>query len=135
MSVDIAQIQEIADRKFLFLSELPIIKENLTHLENELPSELLYHNYKHTHSVLKESILFALHDNISDRELELIAIAAAYHDSGFIYQKENNESICADLAREAMKKTNQYTEQEITLVAKMIEDTRLYEVDGVFSGY
>src|SRR5690606_38647195 len=107
-------------------SQMEIVQSILEKLEKDLPEDLYYHNYNHTISVFKEAILFAVYDGLSEREIELLAIASAYHDAGFLFQREDNESIAARLVAEEMKKTKQYENSEIKLVQEMIEDTKLF---------
>lgn len=111
----------------------PLISSILERLKNELPDTLYYHNVQHTEEVLFHAILLALHDQLSEREIELLAIAASYHDAGFLKQKEDNESIAAQMADDALQQSNLssniiYTPEEITLIKEMIEDTRILNI-------
>lgn len=108
----------------------PLISEILDRLKNELPKDLHYHSAAHTDDVLREVVLFSLLDGLSDREIELLAVAAAYHDAGFIASPVNNESIGARMARAAMEKQGGFTPDEIRLVEHMILDTRLVETSA-----
>lgn len=109
------------------LRKLPIVKDALERLKAGLPSDLLYHAYEHTEDVLAEAILFAMTDKLPEREVELLAIAAAYHDLGFIKSPIRNEPIGAKEATEAMRADGTYTESEVATVAQMILDTMLVE--------
>jgi len=111
----------------------PIISSILGRLKNELPETLYYHNIKHTEEVLYHVVLLALHDQLSEREIELLAIAAAYHDAGFLQKKEDNESIAANMVEEALLHANLnlniiYNPEEITLIKEMIEDTKILNI-------
>jgi uncharacterized protein len=117
----------------LELQERPIIAEIFSILQRDLAPELCYHNYTHSLEVFEEAIMLALHDNLADRDIELLAIAAAYHDAGFLYQKEDNEQIAAKMATNALYRTGGYTEHEISLVQEMIEDTKVMLVDHQFT--
>lgn len=100
-----------------------LIAPILSKLKQDLSPELFYHNAAHTEEVMREAILFALQDGLSSREIELIAIAAAFHDAGFLSQKGENEALGSKLAVEVMKDEGTYTEEEIQLVRQMILDT------------
>ena len=106
-------------------SGLDIVFAALKKLQDFLPTNLLFHSVDHTIDVLNEVILFGTHNALDERSLELLAIAAAYHDIGFITQSSANEEIGANEAKAAMQTTARYSEQEITLVHTMILDTTL----------
>jgi signal transduction histidine kinase len=106
---------------------VPAVHNALTVLKEQLPKELYYHGAAHTDDVLSEVLRFALIDKVSPRELELLAIAAACHDIGFIKSPVMNEPLGAAHARAEMSKAGGYSEEEIALVERMILDTALVE--------
>ena len=61
---------------------------------------------------------------IDDRDALLLAIAAAFHDAGFLKQLPKNEPIGANIAVEAMAKSGRFSLEERELVEQMILDTR-----------
>ena len=109
------------------MQKLPVVRRTLELLKEKLPRELYYHSAPHTDDVLSETLRFALTDKLSPREIELLAIAAACHDVGFITRPAMNESLGAEHARLEMTKAGGYTEEEIALVERMILDTALVE--------
>lgn len=110
---------------FSDLRKLPIIAAALGRLKNELPKVLKYHVAEHTDDVMKEALTFAIHDNLLPRDLELLAIAAVFHDIGFVYNIQENEALAAQTAKEAMVAAKSYGEQEIECVAQMIMSTQV----------
>lgn len=106
---------------------LPVVKTTLAVLKEQLPKELHYHGAPHTDDVLAEAMRFALLDKVSPRELELLAIAAACHDVGFVKSPVMNEPVGAAYARGEMTRVGGYSEEEISLVERMILDTALVE--------
>lgn len=108
------------------------VKEALTLLRSKLPTTLLYHAYEHTEDVLREAVELAASDGLSARETELIAIAAAWHDVGFVWQPNHNEPLAADAARRYLSSTGHFTTEEIDLVAHMILDTALIYTEDSF---
>lgn len=82
------------------LIKKPEIVEALK-LFDKLPSNLCYHNKDHTLDVIKETILFAVVDYADRDTIELEAIAAAWHDVGYIKQSENHELISAELFKQS----------------------------------
>ncbi len=115
------------------LYAIPIVTDAIKLLENKLPTELYYHSVEHTQRVLKKAVEFAIHENIESRDIEIIAIAAAYHDTGFTVRYEQNEAIGASIAAAAMRKNASYTEHEIETVEKMILSTAVLSTDHGFN--
>lgn len=111
------------------LRSMSLIAEAFAILEERLPADLTYHSSAHTEDVFREAVALALHDGCSDREVELVAIAAAFHDAGYIQSRSNNEAIGAAMAAAAMQRTGGYTIDEICLVEEMILDTRVVDSD------
>jgi signal transduction histidine kinase/predicted metal-dependent HD superfamily phosphohydrolase len=101
-----------------------LVSAALAKLRSELAEDLYYHSSEHSVDVLHDAILYAIEDGLSNAELELIAIAAAFHDSGFIKGRKENEIWAAEFARSAMLGSG-YSEEQISLVERMILDTRL----------
>lgn len=107
------------------LVSLPIVTEILERLERELSPQYTFHSAQHSRDVLNEVILFSETESRAPREIELLAIAAAYHDAGFLEREKENEPIGAEIAAEAMERFGGYSGDEIALVKQMICDTRL----------
>lgn len=124
VEINLEEIEKKAQETLKLLREKPIIKEVLERLKTELPPGLAYHNAEHTDDVLGEAILLAIYDNLPKEDVELLAIAAAYHDSGFIKRPNLNEEIGARIAAEAMEKYS-YSADKIKIVAEAIEDTQV----------
>ncbi len=107
------------------LTQLPIVQQAFSRLDNELPEDLHYHSAQHTRDVFAEALRFAVEDGLGERELLLIAVAAAYHDLGYLERYEKNEPVGADLAERAMRDAGGFTELEITEVREMILSTQV----------
>ncbi|MDD2943703.1 MAG: HD domain-containing protein [bacterium] len=101
----------------------PLIAPIIERLRNELPVNLAYHNLAHTLDVIHEVEVLADMSSLSLREKELLLIAAAYHDSGYLFSYENNEKKGAMLAVSAMRRASTYSESEIEFVRKSILET------------
>lgn len=111
------------------LREHLIVRETLDLLARDLPDSLWYHALPHTQDVLDEVIRFGVTDNLPPRDLELLAIAAACHDVGFVSTPTSNESLGAAFARERMERQGGFSSEEIDLVERMILDTALITTD------
>ena len=122
--------QEQISLALAHLIALPLVQEALTLLDKALPDNLSYHTKGHTLEVLRESIRFAVTEGLSERELELLAIAAAFHDTGFIKSPVANELIGAEFARKALQRTGDFSTVEIQLIDQMILDTKLVELSS-----
>lgn len=107
------------------LLQLPLIAEILGRLRRELDPKLSYHSPQHSLDVLSDALRFACHDGLSARDCELLAIAAAYHDAGYLERYKANEPIGAAMAAAAMQSTGSYTADEIRLVEQMILSTQI----------
>ena len=116
-----------ARARFEELCAAPIVAQILARLREELPSSLYYHSVEHTADVIGEALVLAATAGLPARDTELLAVAAAYHDSGFIITPVDNEAYGARFAREAMQKLGGFTAAEIDCVMQMIMDTRLVE--------
>lgn len=93
-------------------------------LDHPNPSLRYHGGVSHTYDVLEEAIRLALMDCLPEHEVELIAIGAAFHDTGFIIQRSRNEAVGASLAARSMK-THGYCDDDIRKVEAMISDTAI----------
>lgn len=119
---------DIVKEKAAALRMKPIISLILNKLNQDLPSDLFYHSVEHTEDVFEEAVRYALCEGLKEKEIELLAIAAAYHDAGFIEKRSDNEEIGAAMAEQAMREHN-YSSDEIDCVKTMILDTHLINTD------
>lgn len=119
--------ETVLDDKYQELCKLPLIANALDMLEEGLSEELCFHSSSHTKNVIHEALYFAMQEGVSESELTLVAIAAAYHDTGFINSHTDNEQEGAELASRAMQATGDYSPEEIELVKTMILDTRMVQ--------
>lgn len=101
--------------------------------------DLPYHGGSHTWKVLKDALAFAIADDCSPREILLVAIAAVFHDIGYVERNKQNEPIGAAYARNAMEvyskmslRGEHFTANEVDIVEQMILDTALkFDGDGL----
>jgi hypothetical protein len=123
--------EELKDRVeslYMELTKRPEIKEALDLLD-QLPENLIYHNKNHTIDVMKETILFALADGASQDIIELSAIAAAWHDVGYIRQYEHNEPVAVELFRQS-EAFNNLSESDREEIISIILDTQMVMSDN-----
>lgn len=106
---------------------IDVVASVLGELEVGLSPQLTYHSLAHTESVLADALMLAQSEGCSFEEQKLIAIAAAYHDAGFLDQAEQNEPLGASRAREAMERSQGYGPGDINAVTQMILDTTVMQ--------
>ena len=103
----------------------PLVTETVATLVSDLDPTLYYHCSAHTQDVLRQTLELAAEDALDDRDVLLLAIAAAFHDAGFLKQRPKNEPIGAKMAVDAMAKSGRFSLDERALVEQMILDTQL----------
>ena len=103
----------------------PLVTETVATLVSDLDPTLYYHCPAHTKDVLRQTLELAAADELDDRDVLLLAIAAAFHDAGFLKQRPKNEPIGAKMAGEAMAQSGRFSHEECELVEQMILDTQL----------
>jgi predicted metal-dependent HD superfamily phosphohydrolase len=135
-TIDEKSYEKKVEELFSYFKELPVISRGFDFIDKGLaakypelakrfPGEVLpYHGKHHSEDVLKEAILFALIEGVSEHDLELLAVAATYHDTGFVEQYDANEEKGAATAEKFMREEKRYSEDDITRVKKAILGTR-----------
>ena len=83
-----------------------------------------YHNLNHTLEVLDVSYQISLAENITLDEIEIIKIAAWFHDTGYVVGCEGHEKQSALYAKDYLLNES-YPEDRIELVAGCINATRI----------
>jgi uncharacterized protein len=93
-------------------------------LENELPDILTYHNLAHTKEVYEAATRIGKEENITDEELQLLQIAALYHDSGWTFSDTEHEMMSCEIVMKYLPDYG-FTNEQIEVVCKLIMATRL----------
>ena len=109
----------------------PIVTVIVDRLRHELDASLLYHRSAHTEDVIQQTIALAKLDALDAHSMLLLAIAAAFHDAGFLVTRSGHESISADMATAAMAEDKRFSQKDIDMVANMIMDTQVYQIGAV----
>lgn len=94
-----------------------------TLFKEKLSKKLVYHNYKHTFEVVKEATALAEAHQLSADDLEVLTLAAWFHDTGYLSTYENHEDESVDFATEFLR-AEEYPEEKITEVARCIMATK-----------
>lgn len=95
-------------------------------LQEELPTSIIYHNYTHTLRVVKKLKLLLEGENISDKEKELMVIAAWFHDTGYTKDIRNHEEESVTIASTYL--ANKLPTEDIELITKLILATKMGHV-------
>ena len=81
--------------------------------------DMYYHQYDHALSVMERWIYLATVEWCTEEEIEMIAIAALFHDTWFVIQYEHNEPFWAKIARNYLR-TILYPEDRIKIIQEII---------------
>lgn len=90
----------------------------------KLSPDLTYHNLDHTRDVVKAAEVIGKNSGLTDDEVEMLILAAWFHDSGFteIYtgHEEKSVEICSDFLMQ-----NRYAPDKIEKIKSIILVTRV----------
>jgi adenylate cyclase len=93
-------------------------------LEKNLPSNLYYHNVKHTVDVVTEVELIGWAEGLNEEEILLLKIAALFHDAGHIVDYKHHEHHGTLLAKQILPRYN-IPASKIEIICRLIMATKL----------
>lgn len=93
-------------------------------MEKELTPMFRYHNLSHVLDVLNAAEAIAEAEKVNQADLELLRIAALFHDSGFMVNPENHEAMGCEIAREFLPGVG-YNDSELEIICSMIMATKI----------
>ncbi len=94
-------------------------------LKSGLSGSLTYHKVDHTLDVTNQSLVIAIGEGITDKQILLdIQIAALYHDSGFLFVYDNHEEVGCELARKQLPDFG-VSPQSLTFICALIMATKI----------
>ncbi|MFM2387624.1 MAG: hypothetical protein RL660_2381 [Bacteroidota bacterium] len=93
-------------------------------LQQKLPAYLTYHSYEHTLHVYDNVEMIAKHEGVVGTELELLQMAALFHDIGFIEGREEHEARGCVIAKPYLQDWH-YSMDQIALINGMIMATKI----------
>lgn len=100
-----------------------IYKNVINALETGLPPWLYYHNAEHTKYVLRQAITIAKHEGIPEQDQVLVKIAALYHDTGFLKDRKNHETLSCDFVWQDLREILKV--DELDKICGMIRATKI----------
>jgi len=93
-------------------------------LEKGLTADHRYHNLKHTLSVVEASLKLGDHYRLEEEDLEILTLAALFHDAGFTKRYHGHEEVSKEIAANFLKEAR-YPPQKIEKILGCIEVTKL----------
>ena len=99
-------------------------KHVITLLEEHTPENNYYHNSEHTKEVVKACGTIAKGLKLSDSNIEIIKLAALFHDLGYLEKIEGHEKISAKYAADFLAK-EKYPASKINKVKGCILATKV----------
>jgi len=88
------------------------------------PPENVYHNLSHTTEVVSAAKEIAAAEGVSDDDLELLIIAAWFHDSGYVKTCKGHEEVSVGYVKEFLQSIN-YPEDKIKKIESLITITKV----------
>lgn len=88
-------------------------------LKDKLSSSFIYHNFDHTSDVVAAVKILSKQEELSEEELEMLLVAAWFHDTGYIEGFENHEEKSVKIAADFLTdkgKSDEYINQVSTLI-------------------
>ena len=99
--------------------------EFVTKLLNEnLPSEFTYHNHIHAREVFEAVTELGKNSSLPNEELEIIQVAAWFHDTGFIRSYLDHEYKSIEIVKEYLENIH-YPEEKIDKITDIIIMTEM----------
>ncbi len=83
-----------------------------------------YHNLEHTYHVYTQADRLAVEAGVSDKEKELLLLAALFHDTGYAQDPYDHENLSADIADDFLQSIS-YPQQEINTIRQTILATKM----------
>ena len=93
-------------------------------LKDKIPDTYFYHNYKHTLYVIETALAIGKYEDCTAAELELIEIAALWHDTGYTITYKNHEEESCNLARHYLP-GYEIPAEDIEIICGMIMATQI----------
>ncbi len=92
--------------------------------KEKVPAKFAYHNFDHTHKVVEASKLIAENNGMSKSDVELVQLAAWFHDVGHYQGRENHEAAGIKLMKETLPEKG-VADKDIEIIAGCIEATKM----------
>jgi predicted metal-dependent HD superfamily phosphohydrolase len=97
--------------------------------DKEIKENLRYHDIKHTEYVAGQAERIGLSSGLSQEELQVVVVAAWFHDSGFVSRSDGHEEESQNIARKFLS-SKKMSEAFIDEVLTCIEATKMPQNPG-----
>jgi predicted metal-dependent HD superfamily phosphohydrolase len=91
--------------------------------KTNVPDNLLFHDINHAKDVAKAAMLLGHKASLSEKDLEILEIAALFHDTGYVKNRENHEEESVKIAENFLRKIK-YPEEDTRRVSDLILSTK-----------
>jgi predicted metal-dependent HD superfamily phosphohydrolase len=95
-----------------------------TFYAENISADYVFHDLQHTINVVNASLEIAIGMNLPNEDMEMLQIAAWFHDTGYDQGPEDHEDRSAQYAADYLKKIN-YPQEKIDKIIECIHATRL----------
>ncbi len=92
-------------------------------LSGKLPNDIGFHDVMHTQEVVKAAIEIAGECHFTPKQLEIVTLAAWFHDCGYTTTYTNHEDSSKTIAADFLNRNN-YSKEDIKRILDCIEATR-----------
>ena len=89
-----------------------------------ISADYVFHDLQHTINVVNASLEIAIGLNLPNEDMEMLQVAAWFHDTGYAQGPENHEERSAEYAAEYLRGIN-YPEPKIQIIVDCIMATKL----------
>ncbi|MBL7964804.1 MAG: HD domain-containing protein [Flavobacteriales bacterium] len=93
-------------------------------LSRELPAGRTYHCYDHTLDVVRAAESIARQEHIGSEDMDLLRVAALFHDSGFTEQDHDHEEASCRIARKVLPDMG-FSGDSVERICAMIMATKI----------
>ncbi|PHI21325.1 hypothetical protein CEQ90_02690 [Lewinellaceae bacterium SD302] len=93
-------------------------------LLDELPKHCTFHGVQHTFNVVKGVRVIGKAEGLAKKDIQLLMIAAWFHDTGHIDTYNDHEKFSASIAREFLMERN-CPKQKIDIIEACIQATKM----------
>ena len=91
--------------------------------QNNLPTNIIYHNFSHTLRVVKKIKELVDGEDVNPKEALLLEIAAWFHDTGYVNGEKNHEEYSIKIAEKHLK--DLISKEDLSVVEKLILATKV----------
>ena len=116
------KMQDNSIKHNISVKEVETYVQNL--LETKLPATIYFHQLNHTLAVKEAAQKIAKGEKLSEKEIEILMIAALFHDVGFVESYENHEIKSQAIAVDYLTK-HRYPQEDIETITRLIAVTEL----------